>query len=105
MGEGAGKCVSDVANRPFWGPQAETTQGLEVQVSNPEGKKVIDCAWLHFFILQVVKMQVPKSPREQERFSCDGCMVHFAIIPKQIREGDEGLRIISGNNSRYRYIY
>lgn len=37
--------------RPFWGPQAETTQGLEVQVSNPEGKKVTDCAWLHFFIL------------------------------------------------------
>lgn len=50
-------------------------------------------------------MQVPKSTGEQERFSCDGCMVHFAIILKQIREGDEGLRIISGNNSRYRYIY
>ena len=25
-------------------------------------------------------MWVPKSPREQEHFSCDGCMVHFAII-------------------------
>ena len=50
-GEGAGKCVSDVAKPPSWGPQAETTQGLGVQVSNPEGKKVTDCAWLHFFTL------------------------------------------------------
>lgn len=36
--------MSDVAKPPSWGPQAETTQGLGVQVSNPEGKKVTDCA-------------------------------------------------------------
>ena len=55
-------------------------RALGFRFLTPRERKLTNCAWLYFFILQVVKMWVPKSPREQEHFSCDGCMVHFAII-------------------------
>ena len=55
-------------------------RALGFRFLTPRERKLTNCAWLYFFILQVVKMQVPKSPGEQEHFSCDGCVVHFAII-------------------------